>query len=73
MGDAIFDTINRIGENPFAFMECREIPTKNKIYRKAVCLSWLIVYKIKANEVVILGIMYGSRKSSLIKAFKKVK
>ena len=73
VGDAIFETIDRIGQNPFAFMECKEIPTKNKIYRKAVCLSWFIVYKIKTEEVVILGIMYGSRKSSRIKALKRVK
>ena len=33
VGDAIFDTIDRIGQSPFAFMECKEIPTKNKIYR----------------------------------------
>jgi plasmid stabilization system protein ParE len=73
VGDAIFKTIDRIGQNPFAFMECKEIPTKNKIYRKAICLSWLIVYKIKSEEVVILGIMHGPRKPSRIKSLKKVK
>jgi plasmid stabilization system protein ParE len=39
VGDAIFDTIDKIALNPFAFRECEEIPTKNKIYRKAVCKS----------------------------------
>ena len=73
VGDEIVKTIDRIEQNPFAFRECEEIPTKNKIYRKAVCLSWLIIYKIKPVEMVILGIIYGSRKSSRIKALKKIK
>ena len=73
VGDAIFETIDRIGLNPYAFRECEEIPTVNKIYRKAVCQSWLIIYKIKAEEVVILGIIYGSRKPSRIKKLRKVK
>ena len=48
VGDVIFDTIDRIRQNPYVYRECEEIPTRNKIYRKAVCLSWLIIYKIKA-------------------------
>jgi plasmid stabilization system protein ParE len=43
IGDEILKTIDRIEKNPLAFRECEEIPTVNKIYRKAVCLSWLIV------------------------------
>jgi plasmid stabilization system protein ParE len=73
VGDALFETIDRIGQNPFAFRECEEIPTKNKIYRKAVCLSWLIIYKIKAKEVIILGIIHSARKPSRIKKYRKVK
>jgi plasmid stabilization system protein ParE len=73
IGDALFETIDRIGQNPFAYRECEEIPTKNKIYRKAVCLSWLIIYKIKSKEVIILGIIHSARKPSRIKKFKKVK
>ena len=73
VGDAIFNTIDRIGQNPLAYRECEEIPTRNKIYRKAVCLSWLIIYKIKAKEVIILGIIHGARKPLRIKKFRKVR
>ena len=72
IGDKIFDTIDRIRQNPYIFRECEEIPTKNKIYRKAVCQNWLIIYRIKSDEVVILGIIYGSRKPSHIKKLRKV-
>ena len=73
VGDAIYDTIVRIGENPFAYRECDEMPTKNKIYRKAVCQSWLIIYRIKPTEVVIIGILYASRRASKIRGLRKIK
>ena len=73
VGDKILKTIDRIEKNPFAFRECEEIPTRNKIYRKAVCLSWLIIYKIKPTKIVILGIIHGSRRPTKIKSFRKIK
>nr|NQU92755.1 type II toxin-antitoxin system RelE/ParE family toxin [Bacteroidota bacterium] len=73
VGDKIFETINRIESNPLTFRECEEIPTKTKIYRKAVCMSWLVIFKIKGSEVIILGIIHGSRKPDRIKQFRKIK
>lgn len=73
VGDKIFETIDHIGQHPYAFRQCEEIPTKNKIYRKAVCLSWLIIYKIKPSEIIILGIIHSSRKPSKITAIKKTR
>lgn len=73
VGNEVFQTIERIELNPFAFHECEEIPTKNKIYRKAVCLSWHIIYKIKPTEIIILGIIHGHRRSSRIRSLKRVK
>jgi plasmid stabilization system protein ParE len=73
VGDAIFEVIDRIGINPLAFKECEELPTKTKIYRRAVCLSWLIIYKISGKEILILGIIHSSRKPRKLKALKKIK
>ena len=73
VGDKIFEAIDRIEQNPLGFRECEEIPTKTKIYRKAVCMSWNIIYKIKASEIVVLGIIHGSRRASKIRKLKKVK
>jgi plasmid stabilization system protein ParE len=73
VGDEILKTIDRIEKNPSAFRECDEMPTINKIYRKAACLSWLIIYKIKPTEIVILGIIHAHRRKSNIKNLKKVK
>ncbi|MGE4289203.1 MAG: type II toxin-antitoxin system RelE/ParE family toxin [Salinivirgaceae bacterium] len=72
VGDKIFETINRIEQNPLAFRVCEKIPTKTKIYRQAVCMSWLIIYRIKASEIVVLGIIYGSRRVSKVRKLRKV-
>ena len=71
VGDKIFETIDRIEQNPLVFRECKEIPTKTKIYRKAVCMSWLIIYKIKSSKIVVLGIIHGSRRASKVRKLKK--
>jgi len=73
VGDEVFRIIDRIKKSPFAFRECEEIPTVNKIYRQAVCLCWLIIYKIKPTEIVILGIIHGHRRPTRIKSLRKVK
>ena len=73
VGDKIYMTIDRIQKNPLAFRECEEIPTRNKIYRKAVCLSWQIIYKIASAEIVILGIIHTHRRPSSIKDILKAK
>ena len=73
VGDEIIKTIDHIEKNPLAFRECEEISTNNKIYRKAVCLSWLIIYKINPAEIVILGIIHGHRRPSRIRRMRKVK
>lgn len=73
VGDKILQTIDRIEKNPLAFSECWEIPTKTKIYRQAVCMSWLIIYKVKASQIIILGIIHTSRKPSRIRSLRKIK
>jgi len=73
VGDKIFETIERIEKSPLAFRECEEIPTKTKMYRKAVCMSWQIIFKIKVSEIIVLGIIHGGRRASKVKKLKKVK
>jgi plasmid stabilization system protein ParE len=73
VGNAFFETIDRIGTNPLAFRECQEIPSKTKMYRRTVCLSWIIVFKITDDEIIILGIIHTSRKPARLKIFKKIK
>jgi len=73
VGDAIYDTIDRIERYPLAFKECEEISTKSKMYRRAICLSWLVIYKITRDEIIILGVIHSSRKPSVLKALRKIK
>lgn len=73
VGDKIFEKIDQIRKNPLAFRECEEIHTKTKTYRKAVCMSWLVIDKVKVFEIIILGIIHGSRRASGIRKLKKIK
>jgi plasmid stabilization system protein ParE len=73
VGDKLFEAIDSIEKNPYAFKECEELPTKSKMYRKAICLSWLIIFKVKEPHITILGIMHASRKPSKIKTLRSVK
>src|ERR1700748_1353730 len=73
VGDALFKVIDRIAANPLAFRECEELPTKARIYRRALCYSWQIIYRIKTEQIVVLGIIHSSRRPSRIKALRKIK
>lgn len=73
VADAIFDTIDRIEQYPRAFKECDLIQTKTKIYRQAVCLSWMIIYKLTPVEIIVLAIIHGARHPSKIRKIKKRK
>ena len=71
VGDSIFNRIIRIGVNPFQYKECELIPTQAKMYRQTLCLSWYIVYKIIAQQIIILGVIHKSQKPSKRKGLRK--
>lgn len=70
----IIKTIKKnIQANPFLFRECDEIETKGKIYRKALCSPYWIIYKIKSFEIIVLGIIHTSQSPAKIKGLRRVK
>ncbi len=71
VGDAILNRIIRIGVNPFQYKECELIPTKAKIYRQTLCLSWYIIYKVLGAQIIILGVIHKSQKPSKRKGLRK--
>ena len=73
VGDTLFETIEMIGRYPLAYKECKEIPTKSKMYRSANCLSWQIIFRIKENKVLILGVIHHSRRPSNIRKLRIIK
>ena len=72
VGDAIDETISRIGKTPTAFRELEELRTKTKMYRRAVCLSWSIIFRIQDLNVLVLGIIHHSSRPSKLKMLRKV-
>ena len=55
VGEGINKTMIKIVDNPLIYAECENIPTKTKIYREAGYKTWLIIFKVKSNQVTIFG------------------
>lgn len=73
VGDAIDRTIQRVAQRPTAFKEVAELPTVSKMYRRAVCSSWSVIFRIKNEGVLILGIIHTASRSSKLKVLRKIK
>ncbi len=73
VGESIIFSISKILANPHSYKECKYLPTKIKMYRQTLCLSWNIFYRIRDYEIVILGILHTARKPSIIKKLRSVK
>ena len=69
IGDGINETMLKIIDNPLIYSECENIPSKTKIYREVGYKTWLIIFKIKNNKVIILGVLSSKQKPS---SFKKL-
>ncbi len=53
--------------------ECRFLPTKNKIYRNIIWGSFLIVYKILKNEILVLGVFHTKQNPVKLKSYRRIK
>ena len=73
VGDMIFETIDKIELNPLVFQTCEQLPNKSNNYRRAICSSWTIVFKVTEFQILILGIIHSSRRPSKIKKLKRIK
>lgn len=62
VGDGINKMMVKIIANPLIYAECENIPTKLKTYREARYKSWLIVFKVNASQITILGVLRSKQK-----------
>lgn len=72
VGDKIFEKLDMIELIPLGYRECEEIPTKTKMYRKAVCMSWNVIFKIVGHQIIVLGIIHGSNRPSKVSKLKRM-
>jgi toxin ParE1/3/4 len=54
-------------------VECRHLPTKNKIYRNIILGSYLIIYRIKAGYVEVLRILHSHSSIRRIKSSRQIR
>lgn len=67
VGEGINKTMIKIVDNPLIYAECENIPTKTKIYREAGYKTWLIIFKVKSNQITILGVISSKQKPTRFK------
>jgi plasmid stabilization system protein ParE len=71
VGDGINKTMSKIIVNPLIYSESENIPTKTKIYREARYKTWLIIFKVKALQVTVLGVLSSKEKPSKFRTVTK--
>lgn len=72
--DEIITFADSFSQMPMRYPECKELPTKSKIYRNAIyAKKYRIIFKVTSSEVVILGIIHTSRSPSEIKKLRGLK
>lgn len=69
VGEGIHETMLKIKNNTLIYSVCENLPTKTKIYREARYKTWLIIFKVKNWEVIILGVLSSKQKPT---SFKKI-
>ncbi len=53
--------------------ECRHLPTKDKRYRNIILGSYLIIYKIESDNILVLRILHSRTSIKKIKSTRKIK
>jgi toxin ParE1/3/4 len=54
-------------------VECRHLPTKNKIYRNIILGSYLIIYRVTNDYVEVLRILHAHSSIRRIKSTRRIK
>ena len=71
--DLILNDVESIETQYFLHPECRHLETRTKIYRNIILGSYLIIYRIRANQIQVLRAFHGSRSPKIMKLVKKIK
>jgi plasmid stabilization system protein ParE len=69
-------TYQKVYDLPLYFLiypECRYLETKTQIYRNIIIEKYLIIYRIKVNQIEVLRVLHGSVSPKTIKEIKKIK
>ncbi|MEC4004076.1 type II toxin-antitoxin system RelE/ParE family toxin [Flavobacterium sp. SUN052] len=69
----ITDSVRLLETQYLLHPECRHLETKTKIYRNIILGSYLIIYRIKSNQIQVLRAFHGSRSPKIIKSVRKIK
>jgi|AntRauTorcE11897_2_1112592.scaffolds.fasta_scaffold05289_3 plasmid stabilization system protein ParE len=55
------------------YSECRHLPTKDQRYRNIVLGSYLVIFRVKKDHILVLRILHGHSSVAKIKDSQKIK
>jgi len=53
--------------------ECKQLPTKSKMYRNIILGKYLVIYRIRAEKIEVLRTFHGSRSIKFIRSSRSIK
>lgn len=56
-----------------AYPECRFLLTPKNIYRNIIWGNYLIIYKIRKKEILVLGIFHTKQNPNKLKSLRRIK
>ena len=69
--DALKHHIRQLADGYLMYPECRQLPTKGKIYRRVIVESHIIIYRI-AKRVEVLRIFHSASSNRKIRSARTV-
>ncbi|WP_103665853.1 type II toxin-antitoxin system RelE/ParE family toxin [Gracilimonas amylolytica] len=54
------------------YPECRHLPTKDQIYRNIILGSYLVIYRVNNDHILVLRILHGHSSITKIKGSRKI-
>jgi len=68
----LYISIMSLDKNYLMYPECRQLPTKRKIYRRVIVESHIIIYRI-AKRVEVLRVLHSASSNRKIRSVIRVK
>jgi plasmid stabilization system protein ParE len=68
----IYNRVSCLDTMYLLHVECRHLPTKNKIYRNIIIGSYLIIYRISSEQIDVLRILHSHSSIKRIKSSRQI-
>lgn len=69
----LYNKLHRLDREWELNPECRHLPTKDQRYRNIVLGKYLIIYRVRESDILVLRILHGRSSITKIKSSRSIK